>query len=448
MDRPPLADGHYPVVGHVPTLLRNPLGAITRWGRTAEGLCRLDIAGREVCLVTAPELVGQVLATDSRAYQKADIVREMLGTLQGGSLVLLDGAEWQDRRETLQPAFSRDRVANAGPMTVRRTTERVETWPDGDPVRLVEESRTLVLDILAEALFGLDFDGEDTPFHRASEDILARMELRSVSTYLPESVPTPTNLRFRRAVSTLHDELDTVVARASAQTDTRDDSSLLSILLAAGVEPATVRDELIALLFAGYDSTATALSCTLALLGGHPGIQSALRTELERVLGGQEPTPEALGDLPVLGAVLRESLRLYPPQYLLFREPTTEVDLGGYRIEEGTMVVPAPWIVHRDAQFWTDPTAFRPGRWLEDGSDRLPGEHPEGDVPEFAYVPYGAGPRHCLGAGIADQTLRLAVAVVCQHRELNLAGSLSVGAGPTLSVDQPLRVRTFRDALG
>lgn len=454
-EKPPSAPGRLPVVGHIPRLLRDPLGALSRWGQRSDGLCRLDIAGRTVCLVTSPESISQVLATDSDRYRKADLVRDRLGTLQGGSLVLLEGAQWRDRRETLQPAFTRQRVASAAPTVVEQTVERVREWPDNSPVRLVAECRSLVLDVLARVLFGLEFDGEQTPVHRAAEDILARMDLQSVSTYLPESVPTPTNRRFRRAVTTLHEELDTVVEDASARADshTRDgtggaERSLLDIMLGAGMEPATIRDELIALLFAGYDSTATALSCALALLGDSPGVQSAVRDELEGVVGARQPTPDDIAGLPALDATVKETLRLYPPQYLLFREPTADVGLGGYRIDAGTVVVPAPWVVHRDTQHWRDPTVFRPARWLT-GESALPGGHyPAQAAPEFAYIPYGVGSRHCLGAGMADLTLRLVIAVLLQHRRLMLSGSLSVSAGATLSVDDSLELRTVRDRLG
>jgi cytochrome P450 len=456
VEKPPSAPGRLPVVGHIPRLLRDPLGALSRWGQRPEGVCRLDVAGRTVCLVTSPEAIGQVLATDSDRYRKADLVRDRLGSLQGGSLVLLEGEQWRDRRETLQPAFTRQRVASAAPTVVERTTERVREWPDNSPIRLVAECRSLVLDVLARVLFGLEFDGEHTPVHRAAEDILARMDLQSVSTYLPESVPTPTNRRFRRAVTTLHEELDAVVEDAAARVDGRTlsvadgegERSLLEIMLGAGMEPATIRDELIALLFAGYDSTATALSCALALLGDSPGVQSAVRAELERVVGGRRPTPDDITSLPALDAVVKETLRLYPPQYLLFREPTADTRLDGYRIDAGTVVVPAPWVVHRDEQHWREPAAFRPARWLT-GESALPGEHqPAQAAPEFAYIPYGVGSRHCLGAGMADLTLRLTVAVLLQHRQVSLLGSLSVGAGPTLSVDDSLELRTVRDSLG
>jgi len=454
VEKPPAGAGRLPGVGHVPRLLRDPLGAIARWGGRSEGLCRLDVAGRTVCLVTSPEAIGQVLVTDSTEYRKADLVRDRLGTLQGGSLVLLEGEQWRDRRETLQPAFTRGRVERAAPAVVDKTRARVRGWPDGGPVRVVPECRSLVLDILASVLFGLEFDGEQTPVHEAAGAVLARMELRSVSTYLPEWVPTPTNRRFQRAVTRLHDELNTVVEEAAAGAgspaghgDGDRARSLLAIMLDAGMEPETVRDELIALLFAGYDSTATALSCALALLGDSPGVQSAVRDQLARRVGARRPTAEDVTGLTAIDAVVREALRLYPPQYLLFREPTADVELGGYRVDAGTVVVPAPWVVHRDEQYWRDPTAFRPARWLT-GESEMPGQQPTHEAPEFAYIPYGVGSRHCLGAGMADLTLRLAIAVVCQHRQITLSGSLSVSAGATLSVDNSLELRAVRDRLG
>jgi len=263
--------------------------------------------------------------------------------------------------------------------------------------------------------------------------VLARMDMQSASTYLPEWVPTPTNRRFRRAVATLHDRLDETVAERAESDDP--DGDLLGTMLAAGLPAETVRDELVAFLFAGFDSTATAMACTLGLLGDHPDTQARLRRELAATLGGRDPTPSDLPELPVLGAVVRESLRLYPPQYLLFREPTGALTLDGYHVDPGTIVVVPPWLLHRDEQFWAGPEQFRPDRWLDADGDRT-----DRQGPEYAYVPYGGGPRHCLGARLADQLLRLVVAVVCQRRRLELAGPLSVSAGPTLALDDGLEL--------
>jgi hypothetical protein len=195
-------------------------------------------------------------------------------------------------------------------------------------------------------------------------------------------------------------------------------------MLSAGVAPERIRDELIALLFAGYDSTATALAATLALVGDHPDVQARLREELAEAPDEGGPESIGAGDRPYLDAVVRESLRLYPPQYLLFREPSEAVTLGGYRVEAGTTVVLSPWLCGRDGAHWDAPAQFRPERWLS-----------ERDRPRFAYFPYGGGPRYCLGRRLAERTIRTVVSVVCRRRALRLPGDLSVSAGPTLSLE-------------
>jgi len=429
--RPRPAPGANPVLGHSLAFLREPLDSLERWGQADADVVRLRVAGRTIYLLTTPELVRTVLATESDSYRKAEVVRERLGTLQGGSLVLLEGEAWRERRNMLRSGMAGDRVAAMGSLTTRYTRDAVESWPTDRPIQADEAIRDLTLAILARALFGLDLRGERTPIHEAADDILARLDMQSVSTYLPEWVPTPTNRRFRRAVATLHDRLEETVAARDGDGD-----DLLSTMLAAGLPPETVRDELVAFLFAGYDSTATALSCTLGVLGGAPEVQTALGDELDRVLDGATPTPADLSSLPLLTAVVRESLRLYPPQYVLFREPKTPTTLGEYRATPGTIVLPAPWVLHRDSAHWDTPTAFRPGRWLD-----ADGASVGNPAPDHAYIPYGGGPRRCLGAHLADQTLRLVVATVCQRRQLASTDSLSVSAGPTLSLDGGVELR-------
>jgi cytochrome P450 len=426
---PPTAPGSQPILGHTVPFLRDALGTLQRVGRTAEDVEQVRVAGRQFCLVAAPSLVSEVLVTDAAEYRKADIVRENLGTLQGGSLVLLEGEQWRERRGLLQEGFTGESVTAAGSLTTQYATRAVADWPTA--VRADERMRTLSLSILARALFGLDLRGGRTPIHEAAEDILARMNPRTLSAFLPEWAPTPANYRFRRAVATLHERIDAVVAEAAAEPP---EGNLLSVMLASGLDPNQIRDELIALLFAGYDSTATGLALTLGLLGDHPEEQAALRRELADTLDGETPTPADLDDLPRLDAVVRESLRLYPPQYVLLREPESDVELGGYRIEQGTTVVVSPWVCQRDPAYWAAPGEFRPQRWR---CDR--------ERPEFAYIPYGSGPRHCLGRALAAQTIRLVVAVVLQHRQLQLQGDVSVSAGPTLSPGA-VELRTFPDA--
>lgn len=444
---PPVAPGHRPVVGHTLAFLRDPLGSLSTWANTDDAVQRLAVGGRRICLVSDAAVADAVLRGDAASYRKAEVVRERLGTLQGGSLVLLEGEEWADRRRVLRSGFASERVAAAGDVTVRYASEMVDDWPADGPVPLATEARDLSLRVLARALFGLELDDGGTPIHAAADDVLARLDMRSPSTYLPEWVPTPTNRRFRRAVDALHGELDAVVAEREATAaglEADESPDLLSTMLAAGLPAETVRDELIAFLFAGFDSTATALACTLGLLAANPDVQGELQAELDGELDGDPPTAGALDALPYLDAVVREAVRLHPPQYVLFREPTADVTLAGRRVPAGTTVVVAPWTLHRDPRYWTRPEAFEPARWLGDdaaASETVDGDATAGDGrPAGAYLPYGAGPRHCMGMALARQTLRLVVATVCRRRTLRRDEAPTVAAGPTLSLESDVAV--------
>ena len=459
---PPRAAGHWPVVGHTVQFLRSPLAALERWGLADASVVAVSIAGRDVALVTDPRVARRVLVDAADNYRKAEIVRDRLGTLQGGSLVLLEGDAWRERRGTVGAVFTADRVAGVDSVTARYTDATVDDWPTEGVVGVQATARDLTLAILARALFGLDLRGGDSPIHAAADDVLTRLRLDSPSTYLPEWVPTPTNRRFRRAVETLHARLDaTVESRRDATVESRRDGTaddrrgatvddrrgageatadghsteetgLLGALAAAGLPTETIRDELIAFLFAGFDSTATALSCTLGSLAANPEVQASLAAAVDDTADGSL-ADAPLADCDLLNAVVRESLRLYPPQYLLFREPLTDVSLDGFRLPAGQPIVLAPWLYHRDGRFWDDPETFRPRRWLDDS--------PAEDRPDSTYLPYGIGPRRCVGRQMADRLLRTAVAAVCRRRRLTAEDTLTVSAGPTLALDGGLAVR-------
>ncbi|MEZ3145504.1 cytochrome P450 [Halobaculum sp. MBLA0143] len=473
MSQPPRAPGHWPLVGHTVSFLRSPLSTLDRWGQTDAPVVSASVAGRQVVVVTDPRVARQVLVDASEEYQKAEILRERLGTLQGGSLVLLEGDAWRDRRSVVGSAFTADRVSTVDSVTAAYADGELADWPTDATVDLQATARDLTLAVLARALFGLDLRGGDTPIHAAADDVLARLRLDSPSTYLPEWVPTPTNRRFRRAVATLHARLDETVERqrrsdgshdghrARDDHDDHSDRGLLGTLVAAGLPTETIRDELIAFLFAGFDSTATALSCTLGLLAAHPRRQSSLAAAVDRSVGDRSLADASPIDCEPLDAVVRESLRLYPPQYLLFREPLSDVSLGGAQVTAGTPVVLAPWLYHRDSRFWDDPETFRPQRWLdgrdgrgsaaddEDGDGTAEGRGVDGggpglagdDRPTAAYVPYGVGPRSCIGRRMADRMLRTAVAAVCRRYRLTPVDELTVAGGPTLALDGGVSVR-------
>jgi cytochrome P450 len=235
---------------------------------------------------------------------------------------------------------------------------------------------------------------------------------------VPSWVPTTNNLRFRRAVRTLHGIVDKIISHrkkqaAAGQSSQRD---LLGILLGAQrqhphLTDRILHDEVMTFLLGGHETTANGLAWTAYLLGQHPEAQARMAAEAREVSGGQPPSFEQLPRLNYTEKVVRESLRLYPPAWYLTRRADEDVELGGYRVSKGTTVVMNLWGLHRDARFYSDPNAFNPERWTPDFTKNLP---------QFAYVPFGVGPRRCIGASFAQMEMLTVFAGIAQRFHLEL----------------------------
>ncbi|WP_275039762.1 cytochrome P450 [Halorubrum tebenquichense] len=205
-------------------------------------------------------------------------------------------------------------------------------------------------------------------------------------------------------------------------------------------------DNAVTFLFAGHETSALGLTYALYCLADRPAFQRRLRREIAALDG--DPEPENLRECPALTAAVDEALRLYPPVHSFFREPTEPVTLGGYRVPAGVVLTVAPWAVHRDGRWWEDPESYRPERWLREtgdgevvhGDDR-PGPA-VGERPEYAYFPFGGGPRHCIGMRFARQELRLSVATLLRRFRLErVTTDLSLRASANTRPAEPVRVR-------
>jgi cytochrome P450 len=243
---------------------------------------------------------------------------------------------------------------------------------------------------------------------------------------VPKWVPIPMWQRYRAGIR----EMEAVVrefvdARREALAAGRaaPDDDLLSMLLTATDDEGDrmpdelVRDELMTFLFAGHETTATALTFTWYLLSRHPAVERRLVAELEEVLGDRPPTPDDLSALEYTGQVFREAMRLYPPVPLVPRETATPVELGGYTLPEGATVAPSQWTVHRDGRYWDAPSEFRPERFAGDGDE---------DRPRFAYFPFGGGPRQCIGRQFALLEGQLVLATLARRFHLELVSEPDV----------------------
>ena len=397
-----------PLLGNTLAFLRDPVGFYDELAAYESDVVAYNIAGDDGYMVRHPEAIQRVLVTDASDFRRAQITQDSLGQVADGGLFLNEGEQWQRERTALQPAFYRDRVETYAEMMVRYAEQRADAWRGRDAVTVSDEMRTLTLEILTKTLLDVDIRGRESEIGDAAEAITANFDAATVSAFLPMWVPTPQNRRAKRALAAFDATIEDLVAQRRAGEE--DPEDLLSILLDVEFEDGTglseqgVRDNLFTFLVAGHETTALTLSYACMLLANHPDAQAKLHAELDAVLGDEAPTAANLFELGYLGHVVDEALRLYPPAYTVFREAATGVTLGGYDLPKGSIVTLPQWVVHRDERWFDGPDAFRPERWAEDR-----------DRPEYAYFPFGGGPRHCIGMRFALMEAKLVLATLARR---------------------------------
>lgn len=381
---------------------------------------------RWVFVVSEPDLVKHVLATNVSNYRKSVYTQRALEPLAGDGLFISHGELWRRQRRTMTPAFHRKRIRGFARDMVRTAREMTERWEQhvssagGEPLKLDEEMARVTAEVVCRAMFSDDLGADRAAavfesFSRYQES-LGKLDILEILG-LPRWFPRRGTARGRRAVVQLDEVLNGIIAkRAEAQVH-RDD--LLGLLIDArdpetgqGMSRKLLRDEAAVIILAGHETTANALSWAFYLLSQSPESEGRLHEELDRVLEGRDPTYDDLAALPYARAVIDEALRLYPPVHVLSREALEADRLGKRPVPKGSMVVIAPWILHRHRKLWRDPERFWPERFLP--------EHAE-ERSQFSYLPFGAGPRTCLGMGFGITEATLILVMVARRFRLRLA---------------------------
>jgi cytochrome P450 len=380
---------------------RDPIGLLEELA-TYGDLVRVRVPGRDAFLLNHPDLVRDVFVTDHRAFHKGPTI-QAAKMLLGESLLTSEGERHKQQRRVIQPMFHHDRIASYAGAMVRGATRTAERWHDGQEMDVHAQMSGLTLSVVGETLFGTDVDEErSATVRRALTDTLGMFDrVYSPLFRLLTRMPSPTMRRFRRVESDLDAVIAEMIAARRATGATGDD--LLSVLLRAsedgvGMSDQQVRDEALTLFLAGHETTSIALTWSWWLLARNPAAEAKLHDEVDAL--GAEPTVEELPRLTYARAVLDESIRLRPPAWAIGRNAVADHRAGDFTIPTGSVVVVSPWLLHHDERWWPDAGAFRPERWLS--------ERPEGS--RFAYVPFGGGPRRCIGEPFAliEGTLVLA----------------------------------------
>jgi cytochrome P450 len=417
------------LTGHLREFRGDRLSFYVRCARDFGDVVALRFVSRRVYLVSHPDLIESVFVTQARNFIKHFALRLNPLTL-GRGLLTSEGDFWLRQRRLIQPAFLRQRLASFAPDMVAAAERLLDGWAPGQTRDLAVEMMRLTLDITGRTLFGADVTSDAADVGEALR-VLQRCFLALFTSLVPVPVwmPTPTNLRLRRAVR----RLDAIIYRliAERRSGGADRGDLLSLLLHArdeedrgGMTDRQVRDEAMTLFLAGHETTALALSWTWYLLGRHPDIEARLAEEWRQVLGGRPPTFDDLPRLRYTEWVVLESLRLYPPAPSIGREALAECSLGGFRVPRGTTILMSPWVVHRDPRWFERPEEFLPERWADGGAQR----------PKYAYFPFGGGPRLCIGNNFALTEAALVLATLGQRYRFTLVPDHPVTTWPTVTL--------------
>ncbi len=405
------------VFGLLPELSRNPLGLFERCARDYGDLVHLRLGLTRMVLINHPDLVEELVVTRNRDFQRG-LRSQHLSSALGNGLLVSEGDLWLRQRRLMQPGFHRQRVEVMGGSMVAIASNVIDRWLPGESRDIYDEMTEITLQIAARTLFGADV-GQDLARIRRSASTMTdhiRSRLFTLMLLVPDSVPTPGNVRYAAAVR----ELDTLIYRHIAQRRAATGTlayDLLDMLLAARDEAGAamtdrqVRDEVITIMSASYDTTALALTWAWVLLAQHPAVAARLFANIDAVLGERLPTASDLARLPQVKQVVTETLRLYPSTWAIGREAVNDTWLGGQRIRKGTTVLLSPWLLHRDARFFDQPAMFRPDRWADGLAERLP---------RFAYAPFGGGQRVCIGSEFAQLEVALVLTTIAQRFRIAL----------------------------
>lgn len=409
-------------------LRSDPLGAFTRVARQHGDVAYGRLGRRSVVLLSHPRDVQEVLVLQQRLYQKGPGA-VFTGRALGQGLLTSEDLMWRQARRRAQPAFHRQAVRELSSAIVGVTERHTALWRDGDERDIAEDMAHLAFRIATEILFGTNGDAA-TDVVRSEMAVAMRYANGRISTVwnAPLWVPTPGSRRFHEAVRRLNDVVGGIVVERERSPGVHRD--LLDLLLAGrGATPERglrqVREDMLTFLLAGHETTATTLAWVWHLLDQNPWARDLLEQELAAKLQGVDPTPDDLAGLPWTRAVITETLRLYPPVWVMARETRVPVVLGGREFPARTLVLMSQWVVHRDPRWFEAPDQFRPQRWLDGTTD---------DLPTFAYFPFGGGPRLCIGKPLALTELALVVAWMAQRFRLHERAGASVLPQPLITL--------------
>ncbi len=421
--------GHF-LLGSLLDFRRDVLGLVVDSAAKYGDIVRVRLGPQIVHLVNHPDLIEQVLQKRAANYDKRTRSSASIKSVTGDSLLTCNGEFWRRQRRMDQPAFHHCQIARFADQMTAAATSMLGRWRTGpQTLDISSEMARLTYSIVGQTLFSFDTGEDAETVEKAMRVILPHVFNRLGNLVNPPLwFPTPANRRFRRSLS----EVDRVVYRIidqhrEAQQNGQPENDLLAMLMSArdgatgaGLSDSQLRNETITFLLAGHETTANALTWIFYLISQHPEVEQQLLEEITTVLADRTPT---LADIPKLAytkTVIQESMRLYPPIWIIERRVIADDIIGGYTLPAGSAVVICPYALHRHPAFWTEPEKFDPSRF-------------QNGTPE-AYIPFGAGPRFCIGNEFAMLEAQLITVMVLQAFRLRLVPGHPIEPQPDITL--------------
>jgi cytochrome P450 len=421
-----------PIIGNIREIQRDNIGAFMSAFRDHGDVIRFK-GPLKIDLFAHPDHVKRVLQDEHRNYPRPVKVQGCLQTIVGTGLVAAEGGFWRRSRRLAQPAFHREVLEQFADTFVQGTAELVESWErevdSGTPIDVKSAMMNLSLTNLARALFRTDWSAEFGQIEPAVAEALRYTHKRMTSPVDPYKIPGPARNRFDGALKTINSVLYPLIEERRRNGGSND---LVSLLLNAKDDESgttfsddQIRDEVSGFFVAGHETVSSAFTWTWYLLSRNPDVWRKVRAEAIEVLGDRTPTVADLPKLTYTTMVLQESMRLYPPIFVYMRCADQDDEVGGFHIPKGRWVVVCPYVTHRHPDFWENPDGFDPERFTP---ERMAARH------RMAYLPFGAGPRKCIGDSFAMVQMPLAVAMIARRFRLDLVDGQTVVPEPAISL--------------
>ena len=413
--------GAVPLLGHLSAFKKRPLESLSSWWRDYGDALRFRLGPKTLYLFSHPDLAEEILIKQSDRFVKVYNPQRPTGLalVLGNGLVTSSGEHWKRHRRIIQPIFHRSRIAVMADRMAQVGEQRIVAWDrrEGRTLDIAAEMMQLALEVISQTMFSTSMTQHiDRISHALRVSIKYAFDSFSNPLMLPLWIPTARNREFHSVMQFMDELMYGLMAERRRTRVPHGD--LLDLLLQArdeetgeGLSDQELRDEALTIFAAGHETTANALAWTWYLLATHPEAKARFHEEVDQVLQGRLPRADDLQHLPYTKAIFEESLRLYPPAPAVQRKAATHSTVGGISLPEGAFVLVGTANLHRHPDYWTNPEQFLPERWLNDQQPRA----------RYAYMPFGAGPRACVGIHFASVEGPLLLALIARRYDLQLA---------------------------